>query len=96
MNILHAGTDHDLLTRLKETLGSAGSAEIAVGYFFMSGFSTVANELPRLNRTRTLVGWTDRPTLGALAARLQQARPLDAHLNAARTVPRRQRQASGN
>ena len=94
MDILHAGTDPDLLTRLKEMLGSADRADIAVGYFFMSGFEAVADELSRLNRTRILVGRTDRPTLEAVATSLQQARPLEAHLNAARTVPRRQRQAS--
>ena len=94
MNILHSSTDPDLLTRLKDMLSSADRADIAVGYFFMSGFEAVADELSRLNRTRILVGRTDRPTLEAVAASLQQARPLEAHLNAARTVPRRQRQAS--
>ena len=96
MNILHASTDPDLLTRLKEMLGSADRADIAVGYFFMSGFEAVAGELSRLNRTRILVGRTDRPTLEAVAAGLQQARPLQAQLNASRTVPPRQRQASGS
>ena len=94
MNILHASTDPNLLTRLKEMLGSADRADIAVGYFFMSGFEAVADELLRLNRTRILVGRTDRPTLEAVAAGLQQARPLEAQLNAARTIPRRQRQAA--
>ena len=94
MNILHTSTDPDLLTRLKEMLGSAARADIAVGYFFMSGFEAVADELSRLNRTRILVGRTDRPTLEAVAAGLQQARPLEAHLNAIRTIPRRQRQAA--
>jgi phosphatidylserine/phosphatidylglycerophosphate/cardiolipin synthase-like enzyme len=75
-------------------LGSADHADIAVGYFFMSGFEAVADELSRLNRTRILVGRTDRPTLEAVAAGLQQARPLEAHLNVARTIPRRQRQAA--
>ena len=38
MNILHSRTDPDLLTRLREMLDSSARADIAVGYFFMSGF----------------------------------------------------------
>ena len=37
MNILHATTDPDLLTRLREMLDSSACADIAVGYLFMSG-----------------------------------------------------------
>ena len=94
MSILHSKTTPDLLTRLKEMLGSANRADIAVGYFFVSGFGAVSDELLRLNKTRILVGRTDRPTLEAVAAGMQQARPLQAHLNAVRTIPRRQRQAA--
>ena len=63
MNILHATTNPDLLTRLKQMLGSANRADIAVGYFFMSGFSAVADDLSRLGKVRILVGRTDRQTL---------------------------------
>ena len=94
MTILHATTDPDLLTRLKEMLGSAARADIAVGYFFISGFSAVSEELGRLKKTRILVGRTDRPTLEAVAAGLNQARPIQAHLDGIRTIPRRQRQQS--
>ena len=80
MTILHATTDPDLLTRLKEMLGSAARADIAVGYFFISGFSEVSEELIRLKKTRILVGRTDRPTLEAVAAGLHQTRPIQAHL----------------
>ena len=38
MNILHATTEPSLLQRLKEMLGSSARADIAVGYFFISGF----------------------------------------------------------
>ena len=92
MTILHATTDPNLLTRLKQMLGSADRADIAVGYFFTSGFSAVSEELMRLKRTRILVGQTDRPTLEAVAAGLQQARPIQAHLDTNRTISRRQRQ----
>ena len=54
MNILHATTDPTLLARLKEMLGSSGRADIAVGYFFMSGFEAVADDLERLGKVRIL------------------------------------------
>lgn len=72
MNILHATTDPDLLTRLKQMLGSANRADIAVGYFFVSGFGAVADELSQLGKVRILVGRTDRQTLEAVALGLQQ------------------------
>ena len=71
-NILHATTDPALLTRFKQMLGSATRADIAVGYFFVSGFSAVADELARLGKIRILVGRTDRETLEAIALGLQQ------------------------
>ena len=93
-NILHATTNPDLLTRLKEMLSSAARADIAVGYFFISGFSAVSDELMHLKKTRILVGQTDHPTLEAVAAGLHQSRPIQAYLDASRTIPRRQRQAA--
>ena len=54
-NILHASTDPDLLTRLREMLDSSARADIAVGYFFMSGFEAVADSLKRLDKVRILV-----------------------------------------
>lgn len=92
MTILHANTDPDLLTRLREMLTSADRADIAVGYFFMSGFDKVADELSKLRKTRILVGRADQPTLEAVAAGLQQADALRAQLDTAQTIPRRQRQ----
>ena len=96
MTILHATTDPDLLTRLQQMLGSAARADIAVGYFFISGFAPVADELSRLNKTRILVGRTDRPTLESVAAGLQQAGPLQTRLDADQTIPRRQRGSIAN
>ena len=91
MTILHANTDPDLLTRLRQMLGSAARADIAVGYFFMSGFGEVADDLAKLNKTRILVGRADQPTLEAVAAGLHQADALRSHLEAERTVQRSQR-----
>ena len=93
MNILHATTDPDLLTRLKQMLSSARRADIAVGYFFMSGFDAVADELSKLSKTRILVGRTDRQTLEAVALGLQQADALKSRLEVDSTVQRRNRTA---
>ena len=60
MNILHASTDPTLLARLKEMLASSSRADIAVGYFFMSGFEQVAYDLAGLGKVRILVGRADR------------------------------------
>ena len=76
MNILHATTDPTLLARLKEMLGSSGKADIAVGYFFMSGFEAVADDLERLGKVRILVGRTDRQVLDEVALGLQQHQAL--------------------
>ena len=91
MNILHATTDPDLLTRLREMLDSSSHADIAVGYFFMSGFEAVADSLARLDKARILVGRTDRPTLESVALGLQQSQALRAQLDADSIVQRRQR-----
>ena len=92
MTIYHANTDPDLLTRLKQMLGSSTRADIAVGYFFMSSFAEVVDDLARLNKTRILVGRADQPTLEAVAAGLRQADALRSHLDAEQTISRRQRQ----
>ena len=91
MNILHATTDPDLLTRLREMLGSSSHADIAVGYFFMSGFEAVADDLARLDKVRILVGRTDRQVLEEVAIGLQQTHALQDRLDTDSLVPRRQR-----
>ena len=92
-NILHATTDPDLLTRLREMLDSSARADIAVGYFFMSGFEAVADSLSRLDKVRILVGRADRPVLESVALGLQQSEALRAQLEADGMVQRRQREA---
>ena len=54
-------------------LASSARADIAVGYFFISGFEEVADDLEALDGVRILVGRTDRPVLEEVAAGLQQA-----------------------
>ena len=91
MNILHAKTDPTLLCRLKEMLGSSARADIAVGYFFISGFEAVADDLARLDKVRILVGRTDRQVLEEVALGLQQTQALEARIEADSLVQRRQR-----
>ena len=91
MNILHAKTDPTLLIRLKEMLASSARADIAVGYFFISGFEAVAEDLARLDKVRILVGRTDRHVLEEVALGLQQTQALDARIKADSLVQRRQR-----
>ena len=91
MNILHATTDPTLLVRLKEMLGSSARADIAVGYFFVSGFEAVADDFARLGKVRILVGRTDKQVLDEVALGLQQHQALSARLNADALVQRSQR-----
>ena len=91
MNILHATTDPNLLTRLREMLGSSARADIAVGYFFISGFDAVAEEFERLEKARILVGRADRRALEEVALGIQQADALRARLADDSIVRRRQR-----
>jgi Helicase conserved C-terminal domain/PLD-like domain len=75
-NILTATTQPPLLDRLKQMLEQSVRADIAVGYLFLSGFHQVADEIDLQQKIRVLVGRTDRPTLEAVAAGLQQAEAL--------------------
>ena len=75
-------------------LGSANRSDIAVGYFFMSGFSKVAEGLSRLDKVRILVGRTDRQTLEAVAAGLQQQQALRARLEQESVVRRSHRETA--
>ena len=91
MNILHSQTDPDLLTRLREMLDSAARADIAVGYFFMSGFEAVADSLKHLQKVRILVGRTDRHVLEEVASGLQQAHALYARIESEGMIRRGER-----
>jgi len=92
MNILHARTDPSLLERFKEMLSSSARTDIAVGYFFISGFDAVASELSRLQKVRILLGRTDRHVIDEVAAGLQQAEVLRERLEADSVVRRSQQE----
>ena len=91
MDILHSTTDPTALTRLQQMLESSARADIAVGYFFISGFEQLAEKLSGLERVRILVGRTDRQVLEEVASGLQQAPALQARLEHESTVRRGQR-----
>ena len=82
-----------MLARLVEMLESSSQADIAVGYFFMSGFGAVSEELARLDKVRILVGRADRRVLEAVAAGLQQPDALLAQLQADSLIRRHERAA---
>ena len=92
MNILHATTDPPLIDRLQQMLRSSERADIAVGYFFMSGFQAVADQLSHLQKVRILVGRTDGRVLEEVAFGLQQTQALQSQLAADTTIRRSQRE----
>ena len=73
MTILHAHSDPQFATHLRSVLADANgqphSVDIAVGYFYLSGFAQAADLLAsRPGKIRLLIGRTDRPTLAEIAA----------------------------
>lgn len=88
MNIIHATSDPTFTADFKAILTEAKSADIAVGYFFMSGFTTVAHELSGVAKIRILVGRTDQAVLEDVAAAINHHDTLGEYL-AAHTPIRR-------
>ena len=73
MTILHAHSDPDFVQHLRRVLDEANgqphSVDIAVGYFYLSGFRAVSDLLAnRPGKVRLLLGRTDRPTQQEIAA----------------------------
>ncbi len=73
MTILHAHSDPDFSQHLRRVLADANgqphSVDIAVGYFYLSGFRAVSDLLAnRPGQVRLLLGRTDRPTQQEIAA----------------------------
>ena len=73
MTILHADSDPKFTEHLRSVLNEASgqphSVDIAVGYFYLSGFAEVADLLAaRPGKVRILIGRTDRPTSQEIAA----------------------------
>ena len=83
MTLLHAHSDPDftqhLRAVLKEADGTPHSVDIAVGYFYLSGFRVVADLLAdRPGQVRLLLGRTDRPTQQEIAAGYGPQEPIAA------------------
>ena len=73
MTILHAHSDPQFTSHLRSVLAEANgqphSVDIAVGYFYLSGFTQVADLLAtRPGRIRILIGRTDQPTRAEIVA----------------------------
>lgn len=73
MTILHASSDPQFTAHLRSVLADANgqphSVDIAVGYFYLSGFAQVADLLAtRPGKVRILIGRTDRPTRAEITA----------------------------
>ena len=81
MNIIHATSTPTFTEDFKAILTEARSADIAVGYFFMSGFTEVAHELSGVAKIRILVGRTDRAVLDDIAAAINHNDTLGEYLS---------------
>ena len=73
MTILHANSTPKFTEHLRRVLAEANgvphSVDIAVGYFYLSGFNQVADLLAaRPGKVRILIGRTDAPTRAEIAA----------------------------
>ena len=73
MTILHAHSTPQFTEHLRSVLAEANgvphSVDIAVGYFYLSGFNRVADLLAeRPGKVRILIGRTDTPTRAEIAA----------------------------
>ena len=61
---------------LADANGQPHNVDIAVGYFYLSGFARVADLLSaRTGAVRILIGRADRPTMAAIAAGYSPGRP---------------------
>ena len=84
MTILHAHSDPLFTEHLRSVLAEANgvphSVDIAVGYFYLSGFTQVADLLAaRPGRVRILIGRTDTPTRAEIAAGYNPREPADGY-----------------
>ena len=69
MTILHATSNPQFMKHLRNVIDDATHVDIAVGYFYLSGFKEVADLLDRrAGSVRILIGRTDRPTLQEIEA----------------------------
>ena len=84
MTILHAHSDpqfaEHLCSVLNEANGQPYSVDIAVGYFYLSGFTQVADLLAnRPGKVRILIGRTDTPTRQEIVAGYNPREPANGY-----------------
>ncbi len=80
MTILHAHSDPQFTAHVRSVLadahGQPHSVDIAVGYFYLSGFTQVADLLAtRPGKVRILIGRTDTPTQQEIASGYSASEP---------------------
>ena len=64
---------HHLAEQIRTNLDSSTAAHFAVGYFFLSGFTAIADKLPHIKHLRLLIGnTTNRQTIEQIAQGYQQ------------------------
>jgi phosphatidylserine/phosphatidylglycerophosphate/cardiolipin synthase-like enzyme len=67
-DIIDNRKDRLLIDQIKTILGSTKAARFAVGYFFLSGFTPIADQLENVKELRLLIGnTTNRETLEQIA-----------------------------
>ena len=92
MTILHAHSDPQFTEHLRTVLtdanGEPHSVDIAVGYFYLSGFTQVADLLAtRPGTVRILIGRTDTPTRQEIVSGYNPTRGLRGFSRPTRPTP---------
>jgi superfamily II DNA or RNA helicase/HKD family nuclease len=74
---------HKLAEQIRTNLDSSTAAHFAVGYFFLSGFTAIADKLPHIKHLRLLIGnTTNRQTIEQIAQGYQQLEIIEDRLEA--------------
>jgi superfamily II DNA or RNA helicase len=82
--------DRHLAEQIRTNLDSSTAAHFAVGYFFLSGFTAIADKLPHIKHLRLLIGnTTNRQTIEQIAQGYQQLELIEDRLDA-QTYPNHQ------
>ncbi len=80
--------DRHLADQIRTNLDSSTAAHFAVGYFFLSGFTAIADKLPHIKHLRLLIGnTTNRQTIEQIAQGYQQVELIKDRLEA-QTYPK--------
>ncbi len=87
--------DRKLADQIRTNLDSSTAAHFAVGYFFLSGFTAIADQLPHIKHLRLLIGnTTNRETIEQIAQGYQQLELIEEHLEAQKYPSHEERQTT--